>query len=141
MSTPIGGLGHDNPFWQTITKLEVAKSVLQETITNGNWEDAEREVSGLRDYITCFYCKKYRASLEGHYTGICGNCPCHKIGEEILGRARGCNGCYVVQAYRDLVRNAHWFEEVKSVDSANALIRCIEDVIVFMNVNKEKLGG
>jgi len=131
----------DNPFYQTLEKLVSIKQAIEIAATIGDWDTAEKEADTLRDYATCFYCLKYRAALLGHSDGICGACPCHSLGEKILGRKRGCNGCYVVNVYRDLVRNAHWFEEVKSEDSVRALLKCIQNVIDYMGQNKAELGG
>ncbi len=130
-----------SPFQKTVEKLAYSKIVIEQAIGSLNWDEAEKESDALRDYVTCFYCIEYRHELKGHFDGVCGYCPCHKLGEKILGRPRGCNGCYVIQVYRDMVRNAHWFEDVKSEDSAKALVVSIQNVIDYMNAHKEELGG
>lgn len=130
-----------NVYSLTIDKLLTIIDDLEECLETQDWEKAEVSLEKLRDYKNCFYCKVYRKSLEVDGDGFCDKCPCHMLGEKISGRPRGCNGCYVMECYRSMVHNSHWFSGEQSEETLKACIKSIEDTLNFMQKNKVALGG
>jgi len=125
----------------TIDKLERISKSLEECLKIEDWDTAESQLALLRDYKNCYYCVEFRKSLEIDRDGVCGDCPCHKLGVELLGRPRTYNGCYLVRNYRDAVRDSHWFLTERSKESVAACIRSVNGLLEFMKINKGKLGG
>lgn len=129
-----------NPqFEKTVIKLTLLKKQIQSTILSGDMALAEECISILREYGMCEYCKAYRLSLTEHFNGVCDDCPCHKLGEKILGRPRSYNGCYVIGSYRDLVKTAYWFREDPTTETVQAVVKCIDRVLETMEENKSVL--
>lgn len=128
-----------NPYTQTIIKLNNLKKLLNNCLQSGNFDIAETGIALLRTYKDCYFCQAYRKELEGHVRGVCDNCPCHQIGEEIAGRKLSYNGCYQTTYYRELVRLAWWYVQDRSKESAEALIKAIDGTIGHMNAYKTRL--
>lgn len=127
-------------FDDTIVKLKTLIKSLESSLLTGNYKEADILLGSLRNYDKCFYCVKYRATLEEKgWSGCCGSCPCHKLGEEILGRRISYNGCYKVGPYKDMVKTAFQFKESPCREMLEAAILEIYRVVTFMQNHKEKL--
>lgn len=123
----------------TIGKVNCAIAMMRGYIMSADWKKAEEVIKTFRSYPDCFFCTKFRSNLTDRKPGVCGNCPCHKMGESILGRPRACNGCYVVQPYAAVVKNAYWFAEIRSTESATAFLRSLEELLAFMSKHEKEL--
>lgn len=130
MNTP------DSPYVMTLSKLHDLAAALRSAAWDNRFASVAAQVEALRQYSGCFYCKAYRLDLEKNYSGVCGNCPCHKLGEQTMGRPRAYNGCYVREAYREMVRLAHWFRTNPDPATARALADACEAVIKDMVDNQ-----
>lgn len=115
-----------SPYELTMKKLDIIIEKLEESIKSGNYLSAENDVSSLREYKDCFYCIAYRKSMVSRDKGVCGNCPVHKIGEQMAGRELTMNGCYKTSFYREMVRLSFWYKEQPSHQSAVELIKAIK---------------
>ena len=120
------------PFEATIEKLTNLANDLKEAARYNYFEKVKEKIEALGQYSGCFYCLSYRQDLKKNYPGVCGQCPCHKLGEFHLGRARSYNGCYVRPDYREMVRLATWFKDNPTTETANSLAGACEKVIEDM---------
>jgi len=125
---------------KTIEKLNGIIEILNKAIIFSDFESADGEVAKLRSYKECFYCLKYRKSLEDRgWEGCCEGCPCHKLGENTIGRKRAYNGCYSMGSYRDMVKSAFKYNENKSPITAQFLVDSIQRTIECMQNHKEEM--
>lgn len=126
---------------RTIEKLNGIISAIEEAIRISDPTIAFEQINRLRNYKDCFYCVQYRKSLDDKgFAGCCDGCPCHSLGEMILGRKRLYNGCYVIGPYRDMVRYANLLNDEPNEDNAKLLIEAIRGVIMTMENHKNILG-
>lgn len=124
----------------TLNKLNNIIVGLESCIRANSLDDADTYLSTLRQYDKCAYCRRYRASLEERgWQGCCGACPLHKLGEKIIGRNRPYNGCYVIGAYRDMVKAAYQYMEQPSLDMLRVCVDEIKRVLVEMDYYKGEL--
>ena len=122
---------------KTIVKLRQLIIDLEKSIS---LNEADEKLEILRRYDKCHYCVKYRKTLdEKGWAGCCDGCPCHKLGEYILGRRRSYNGCYVIEPYKAMVKAAFVFHDDKCREYLNVVILDIYRVIAYMNKNKDIL--
>lgn len=128
-----------SPYLKTIVKLSALSYELRQAARNNSFANVMKEVDKLREYSGCFYCVKFRLDLEKNYAGVCGSCPCHKLGEMSTGRPRAYNGCYIRGPYREMVRMAWWFRQNPDAASAERLAQACEAVIKDMQDNEKVL--
>lgn len=128
-----------NAFSKTIEKLSLIRDRLPILVRSQQLGEAEELVSSLRSYADCFYCQDFRTELLTHTRGCCDKCPLHWYGENLIGRKRPYNGCYVMIEYREMVRLAWWFKEDSSIQSAEVLALATDVAIKALQEQEAKV--
>lgn len=101
---------------------------------------ADGLMEGLRHYSECHYCQSYRGSFESKgLPGMCGECPLHKVGEELAGHSLHYNGCYRIAPYRNMVRTALWFHENPTRSVLQNVLESLHEAIMELERLRPKL--
>jgi len=127
-------------FLEALTKLTAVRDGLKSALTCGAMEEARVEAIKLTEYFQCAYCRNYRKTTDRvGCKGICGRCPLHKHGEEIIQAPIGYNGCYKIRPYRTMVKAAFWFDIDCHKTTLVELINSVEKSINYLVSIRHKL--